>query len=106
MSRVVDLFSWEIYNLKIDVVLVGMWVGVMGVNVLSFIVMLMIMCLNLMGVGGPRLFVVGLVLMVVFCFVIFELMGIIVLFNSVLLEWWFFLFIIVIYFLLFGWVSY
>lgn len=106
MSRVVDSFSWEIYNLKIDVVLVGMWVGVMGVNVLFFIVMLMIMCLNLMGVGGFRLFVVGLVLMVVFCFVIFELMGIIVLFNSVLLEWWFFFFIIVIYFLLFGWVSY
>lgn len=83
-----------------------MWVGVMGVNVLFFIAMLMIMCLNLMGVGGFRLFVAGLVLMVVFCFVIFELTGIIVSFNSASLEWWFFFFIIVIYFLLFGWVSY
>ncbi|MCP6025961.1 diguanylate cyclase AdrA, partial [Klebsiella pneumoniae] len=64
------------------------------------------MCLNLMGAGGPRLFVAGLVLMVVSCLVILELTGITVSFNSAPLEWWLSLPIIVIYPLLFGWVSY
>ena len=68
--------------------------------------MLMIMCLNLMGAGGPRLFVAGLVLMVVSCLVTLELTGITVSFNSAPLEWWLSLPIIVIYPLLFGWVSY
>ena len=52
-SRAVDPLSREIYNLKTDAVLAGMWVGVMGVNVLPSTAMLMIMCLNLMGAGGP-----------------------------------------------------
>ncbi|MFP1496510.1 diguanylate cyclase AdrA [Escherichia coli] len=105
-SRAVDPLSREIYNLKTDAVLAGMWVGVMGVNVLPSTAMLMIMCLNLMGAGGPRLFVAGLVLMVVSCLVTLELTGITVSFNSAPLEWWLSLPIIVIYPLLFGWVSY
>jgi len=83
-----DPLSREIYNLKTDAVLAGMWVGVMGVNVLPSTAMLMIMCLNLMGAGGPRLFVAGLVLMVVSCLVTLELTGITVSFNSAPLEWW------------------
>lgn len=105
-SRAIDPLSREIYNLKTDAVLAGMWVGVMGVNVLPSIAMLMIMCLNLMGAGGPRLFVAGLVLMVVSCLVTLELTGITVSLNSAPLEWWLSLPIIVIYPLLFGWVSY
>ena len=105
-SRAVDPLSREIYNLKTDAVLAGMWVGVMGVNVLPSTAMLMIMCLNLMGAGGPRLFVAGLVLMVVSCLVTLELTGITVSFNSAPLEWWLSLPIIVVYPLLFGWVSY
>ena len=85
-SRAVDPLSREIYNLKTDAVLAGMWVGVMGVNVLPSTAMLMIMCLNLMGAGGPRLFVAGLVLMVVSCLATFELTGITVSFNSAPLE--------------------
>ena len=105
-SRAVDPLSRESYNLKTDAVLAGMWVGVMGVNVLPSTAMLMIMCLNLMGAGGPRLFVAGLVLMVVSCLVTLELTGITVSFNSAPLEWWLSLPIIVVYPLLFGWVSY
>ncbi|MBY7352058.1 diguanylate cyclase AdrA [Escherichia ruysiae] len=105
-SRAIDPLGREIYNLKTDAVLAGMWVGVMGVNVLPSIAMLMIMCLNLMGAGGPRLFVAGLVLMVVSCLVTLELTGITVSLNSAPLEWWLSLPIIVIYPLLFGWVSY
>ncbi|MEN1328973.1 MASE2 domain-containing protein, partial [Pseudomonas aeruginosa] len=41
-SRAVDPLSREIYNLKTDAVLAGMWVGVMGVNVLPSTAMLMI----------------------------------------------------------------
>lgn len=52
-SRAVDPLSREIYNLKTDAVLAGMWVGVMGVNVLPSTAMLMIMCLNLMGQAAP-----------------------------------------------------
>lgn len=86
-SRAVDPLSREIYNLKTDAVLAGMWVGVMGVNVLPSTAMLMIMCLNLMGAGGPRLFVAGLVLMVVSCLVTLEATT----FRTVGLlhqEWW------------------
>ncbi len=54
----------------------------MGVNVLPSTAMLMIMCLNLMGAGGPRLFVAGLVLMVVSCLVTLELTGITVSFSQ------------------------
>ncbi|MDU3067180.1 MAG: diguanylate cyclase [Escherichia coli] len=96
-SRAVDPLSREIYNLKTDAVLAGMWVGVMGVNVLPSTAMLMIMCLNLMGAGGPRLFVAGLVLMVVSCLVTLELTGITVSFNSAPLEWWLSLPIIVVW---------
>ncbi len=95
-SRAVDPLSREIYNLKTDAVLAGMWVGVMGVNVLPSTAMLMIMCLNLMGAGGPRLFVAGLVLMAVSCLVTLELTGITVSFNSAPLEWWLSLPIIVV----------
>ena len=66
-SRAMDPLNREIYNLKTDAITAGMWVGIMGVNALPSTTMLMIMCLNLMGAGGIRLFVAGLVLMVVAC---------------------------------------
>ncbi|MFG3826210.1 MASE2 domain-containing protein, partial [Escherichia coli] len=70
------------YNLKTDAITAGMWVGIMGVNALPSTTMLMIMCLNLMGAGGIRLFVAGLVLMVVACLVTLQLTGIRVAFTS------------------------
>ena len=97
--------SREIYS-KTDAVLAGMWVGVMGVNALPSTAMLMIICLNLMGAGGPVCLIAGLVLMVVSCLVTLELTGITVSFNSAPLEWWLSFPLLVIYPLLFGWVSY
>ncbi len=86
-SRAVDPLSREIYNLKTDAVLAGMWVGVMGVNALPSTAMLMIMCLNLMGRRPPSVCrgsgVDGGLLP---CHL--ELTGITVSFNSAPLEWW------------------
>lgn len=78
----------------------------MGVNVLPSTALLMMMCMNLMGAGGLRLFIAGMVLMVVSCLVTLQLTGITVAFRSAPLEWWFSLPVIVIYPLLFAWVSY
>ncbi|EGO8190611.1 diguanylate cyclase AdrA [Escherichia fergusonii] len=105
-SRAMDPLSREIYNLKTDAITAGMWVGIMGVNALPSTTMLMIMCLNLMGAGGIRLFVAGLVLMVVACLVTLQLTGIRVAFTSSPLEWWLSLPVIVLYPLIFAWVSY
>ena len=105
-SKPIDPLSREIYNLKADAILAGVWVGVMGVNVLPSTALLMMMCMNLMGAGGLRLFIAGMVLMVVSCLVTLQLTGITVAFRSAPLEWWFSLPVIVIYPLLFAWVSY
>lgn len=105
-SRAMDPLNREIYNLKTDAITAGMWVGIMGVNALPSTTMLMIMCLNLMGAGGIRLFVAGLVLMVVACLVTLQLTGIRVAFTSSPLEWWLSLPVIVLYPLIFAWVSY
>ncbi|PWY08542.1 diguanylate cyclase AdrA [Citrobacter koseri] len=105
-SKAIDPLSREIYNLKADAIFAGVWVGVMGVNVLPSTALLMMMCMNLMGAGGLRLFIAGMVLMVVSCLVTLQLTGITVAFRSAPLEWWFSLPVIVIYPLLFAWVSY
>ena len=105
-SKAIDPLSREIYNLKADAILAGVWVGVMGVNVLPSTALLMMMCMTLMGAGGLRLFIAGMVLMVVSCLVTLQLTGITVAFRSAPLEWWFSLPVIVIYPLLFAWVSY
>ena len=105
-SKAIDPLSREIYNLKADAILAGVWVGVMGVNVLPSTALLMMMCMNLMGAGGLRLFIAGMVLMVVSCLVTLQLTGITVAFRSAPLEWWFSLPVIVIYPLPFAWVSY
>ncbi|HCR9736820.1 diguanylate cyclase AdrA [Citrobacter sp. FR21RM1OL9030] len=105
-SKAIDPLSREIYNLKADAILAGVWVGVMGVNVLPSTALLMMMCMNLMGAGGLRLFIAGMVLMVVSCLVTLQLTGITVAFRSAPLEWWSSLPVIVIYPLLFAWVSY
>ena len=105
-SKAIDPLSREIYNLKADAILAGVWVGVMGVNVLPSTALLMMMCMNLMGAAGLRLFIAGMVLMVVSCLVTLQLTGITVAFRSAPLEWWFSLPVIVIYPLLFAWVSY
>lgn len=94
--------SREFVNLKTDAVLAGMWMGLMGVNALPSAALLMIICMNLMGAGGVRLFVTGLALMVVACLVTLQLTGTSLALRSAPLEGVLTLPVIVIYPLLFS----
>ncbi|POT58454.1 diguanylate cyclase AdrA [Citrobacter amalonaticus] len=106
-SKAVDPMGREIYNLKADAVLAGMWVGVMGVAPLPSTALLMIMCLNLMGAGGTRLFIAGIGLMIVTCLMTLQLTRVdLVWAVAAPQEWWLTLSVMVIYPLLFAWVSY
>lgn len=46
-----DPMHSEFTNLKADAILTGMWIGLMGVNLLPSTALLMIICINLMGAG-------------------------------------------------------
>ena len=105
-SRAVDPLSREFANLKTDAALAGMWVGLMGGNALPSTALLMIVCMNLMGAGGVRLFVAGFALMVVACLVTLQLTGVSLALTSTALEGVLTLPVIVIYPLLFSWISY
>ena len=105
-SRAVDPLSREFANLKTDAALAGMWVGLMGGNALPSTALLMIICMNLMGAGGVRLFVTGFALMVVACLVTLQLTGVSLALTSTALEGVLTLPVIVIYPLLFSWISY
>ncbi|EHK0945746.1 diguanylate cyclase AdrA [Citrobacter farmeri] len=105
-SRAVDPLSREFANLKTDAALAGMWVGLMGGNALPSTALLMIVCMNLMGAGGVRLFVAGFALMVVACLVTLQLTGVSLTLTSTALEGVLTLPVIVIYPLLFSWISY
>ena len=105
-SRAVDPLSREFANLKTDAALAGMWVGLMGGNALPSTALLMIVCMNLMGAGGVRLFVAGFALMVVACLVTLQLTGVSLTLTSTALEGVLTLPVIVIYPLLFSWLSY
>ncbi|EGT3572288.1 diguanylate cyclase AdrA [Citrobacter amalonaticus] len=105
-SRAVDPRSRECANLKADAILAGIWVALMGANALPSAALLMITCMNLMGAGGVRLFIAGLVLMVIACLVTLQLTGISLAIRSAPLEVGLTLPVMVIYPLLFSWISY
>ncbi|VEB62638.1 adrA protein [Salmonella enterica subsp. enterica] len=58
-AKALDPLRQEIYNLKVDAILSGMWIALMGVNMLPAAALFMMMSMNLMGAGGRRLFTVG-----------------------------------------------
>lgn len=74
----------------------------MGGNALPSTALLMIICMNLMGAGGVRLFVAGFALMVVACLVTLQLTGVSLALTSTALEGVLTLPVIVIYPLLFS----
>ncbi len=105
-SKADDPLHSEFTNLKADAILAGMWIGIMGVNLLPSTALLMIICINLMGAGGMRIFIAGAVLMIVSCLVTLQLTDISVAFSSTQLSVLLTLPVLVIYPLLFAWVSY
>lgn len=101
-----DPMHSEFTNLKADAILAGMWIGLMGANLLPSTAMLMIICINLMGAGGIRLFLAGLVLTVVSCLVTLQLTDIPIALSSTQVSVLLSLPVLVLYPLLFAWVSY
>ncbi len=105
-SKADDPLHSELTNLKVDAILAGMWIGIMGANLLPSTALLIIICINLMGAGGMRVFLAGAVLMAVACLVTLQLANIPVAVNSSQLNVALSLPVLVIYPLLFAWVSY
>lgn len=48
-AKALDPLRQEIYNLKVDAILSGMWIALMGVNMLPAAALFMMMSMNLMG---------------------------------------------------------
>lgn len=62
-SKAIDPLHSEYTNLKADAILAGMWMGIMGINLLAIHGAVDVICINLMGAGGCVFFIAGAVLM-------------------------------------------
>lgn len=75
-ARSSDPHASETHNLKADAVLAGVWIALIGVNMLPSIALAMMVFITTMGAGGPRLCLAGVVMMAVACLVTLQLTGI------------------------------
>lgn len=96
----------EMFNLKVDAIMAGVWIGLMGVNAMPTAALVMMMSMNLMGVGGIRLCGTGSLMTALAALVTQQLMHIPAGFISTPLEVWLALPGIVGYPMLFAWVSF
>nr|WP_318382453.1 diguanylate cyclase AdrA [uncultured Enterobacter sp.] len=104
--RASDPLAAEINNLRADAILAGLWMGLIGMNMMPSAVLAMMVGVNLMGAGGPKLCGSGIILLIVASLVTLQLTGIAIAPSSAPLEWWLSLPFILIYPVLFAWVSY
>ena len=95
----------EIFNLKIDAIIAGLWIGVMGMNALPTAALVMMVGMNMMGSGGCRLFIPGIALTLLSALVTLPLVGKVAVFNPDLVEWGLTLPVLVLYPMLFAWLS-
>lgn len=95
----------EIQHLKIDAVIAGVWIGLMGINVLPTAALVMMVGMNMMGAGGCRLFLAGVVMTFASALMTLALTGRVVTFAPGALEGWLTLPILVLYPMLFAWLS-
>lgn len=105
-SRSADPHSNELYNLKADAIIAGIWIGLMGVNALPTAALLMMTSMNMMGAGGLRLFTAGTLMTAMAALVTLQLSSIQPAFVSSPLEGWLTLPVLIFYPVLFAWVSY
>ena len=103
--RAPDPFRREIVNLKVDAVIAGVWIGLMGGNALPTTALVMMIGMNMMGSGGCRLFLAGVTMTLLSAVVTLSLTGRIVTFSPEPLEWWLTLPVFMLYPMLFAWVS-
>jgi len=105
-NRSSDPLTCELNNLKADAIFAGIWIGIIGVNIMPSAVLAMMIGVNLMGAGGPKLCWAGIVLLVGTSLATLQISGISMLLTSAPLEWWLSLPFILIYPVVFAWVSY
>lgn len=73
--RSADPRSSEILNLKADAMVAGVWMGLMGVDLLPTVALVMMIGMNLMGAGGVRLFGAGAMIAVITTLITLQLTG-------------------------------
>jgi diguanylate cyclase len=98
-------FYSEIVNLKVDAIIAGVWIGLMGLNALPTTALIMMIGMNMMGSGGFRLFITGLFIILFSALVTLQLSGSVIMLYSEPLEWWLTLPVLMLYPMLFAWVS-
>jgi len=104
--RADDPHDREILNLKIDAMVAGIWIGLMGVSALPTAALIVTIAMNMMGAGGGRLFIAGLVITLLSTLVTLQLTGGSIVFSPEPLEWWLTLPFLMLYPILFAWLSY
>lgn len=95
----------EIFNLKMDAIIAGLWIGVMGINALPTTALVMMVGMNMMGSGGCRLFLPGIILTLLSALLTLPPVGRVVVFNPDPVEWGLTLPVFVLYPMLFAWLS-
>ncbi|MGV2810428.1 diguanylate cyclase AdrA [Enterobacter cancerogenus] len=95
----------EVYNLKVDAIIAGVWIGLMGIGALPSAALFMMIGMNMMGAGGFRLFLTGTILAVLSALITLHLTGNIITFAPGGLEWGLTLPVLILYPMLFAWVS-
>lgn len=98
-------FSREIVNLKVDAIIAGVWIGLMGLNALPTAALIMMVGMNMMGTGGVRLCSAGIVLILLSAMLTLQLNGSTVVLISEPLEGGLTLPVLILYPLLFAWLS-
>lgn len=104
--RSADPRGSEILNLKVDAIIAGIWIGLMGASVLPSAALVMMIGMNMMGAGGVRLFIAGMALTVLSSLVTLQLCATPLTWANSPLETGLALPVIVLYPLLFAWISY
>lgn len=96
----------EIYNLKFDALLAGVWMAVIGFNIFPSVALGMMVSINTLGHGGVRLFSAGIALVATASLVMWQLADFPLNFHTSSLTLWMTLPALLIFPLLFSWVSY
>jgi len=105
-ARSTNPWNGEMFNLKIDAIMAGVWIGVMGVNAMPSAALVMMMSMNLIGVGGIRLYGPGVIMTALAALVSLQLTHVTPDYASTPLEIGLALPVIVCYPMLFAWVSF
>ena len=105
-ARSSDPHSSEMFNLRVDAIMAGVWIGVMGVNAMPSAALVMMISMNLIGVGGIRLYGPGVIMTALAALIALQLTHVTPDYVSTPLEIGLALPVIVCYPMLFAWMSF